>query len=149
MCLNETYSKVRIGKRLSDSFPTKNDLKQAEALSPLLYDFVLQYAIRKFQQNLVGRKLNGTQQLLAYADDVKLLGNNIVNINQKTETLTGAIKAIVRLEELGQLKNPVNSWQLNPQICGLCHSTSTKYVTAAPLRSRKFMFPFIQMPYFC
>jgi hypothetical protein len=27
LCLNETYSKVHIGKRLSDKFPIKNDLK--------------------------------------------------------------------------------------------------------------------------
>jgi hypothetical protein len=32
MCLNETYSKVRVGKHLSESFPIKNDLKQRDAL---------------------------------------------------------------------------------------------------------------------
>jgi hypothetical protein len=36
MCLNETYSRVRIGKHLSDRFPIKNGLKQGDALSPLL-----------------------------------------------------------------------------------------------------------------
>jgi hypothetical protein len=36
MCLNETYSKIRIGKHLSDAFPIKNGLKQGDALSPLL-----------------------------------------------------------------------------------------------------------------
>jgi hypothetical protein len=36
MCLNEMYSKVRIGKHLSDSFPIQNRLKQGDALSPLL-----------------------------------------------------------------------------------------------------------------
>jgi hypothetical protein len=39
MCLNETYSKVRIGKHLSDSFPIQNGLKQGDALSPLLFNF--------------------------------------------------------------------------------------------------------------
>jgi hypothetical protein len=39
MCLNETYSKVRIGKHLSDSFPIQNGLKQEDALSPLLFTF--------------------------------------------------------------------------------------------------------------
>jgi hypothetical protein len=47
MCLNETYSKVHIGKHLSDSFPVQNDLKQGDALSPLLFKFDLEYAIRK------------------------------------------------------------------------------------------------------
>jgi hypothetical protein len=32
MCLNETHSKVRIGKHLSDNFPVQNGLKQGDAL---------------------------------------------------------------------------------------------------------------------
>jgi hypothetical protein len=46
MCLNEACSKVRIGKHLSDSFPIQNGLKQGDALPPLLFNFVLEYAIR-------------------------------------------------------------------------------------------------------
>jgi hypothetical protein len=50
-CLNETYSKVRIGKNLSDSFPIQNGLKQGDALSPLLFNFSLECIIRKVQEN--------------------------------------------------------------------------------------------------
>jgi hypothetical protein len=46
MCLNETYSKVRVGKLLSDKFPIHNGLKQGDALSPLLFNFALECAIR-------------------------------------------------------------------------------------------------------
>jgi hypothetical protein len=46
MCLNETYNEVRIGKHLSESFPIQNGLKQGDALSPLLFNFGLEYAIK-------------------------------------------------------------------------------------------------------
>jgi hypothetical protein len=49
MLLNETYSRVRISKHLSDSFPIQNSLKQGDAVSPLLFNFALEYAIRKVQ----------------------------------------------------------------------------------------------------
>jgi hypothetical protein len=63
VCLNETYSRVRIGKYLSDSFPIQNGLKQRDALSPLLFN--LKYDIRKIQENQLGLKLNAKHQHLA------------------------------------------------------------------------------------
>jgi hypothetical protein len=41
MCLNETYSEVRTGKHLSDSFPIQNGLKQ----SPQLFNFALEMSL--------------------------------------------------------------------------------------------------------
>jgi hypothetical protein len=58
--LNETYSKVRIGKHLSDSVPIQNGLKQEENLSALFSNFAFNQAIGKVQENQLGLKLNGT-----------------------------------------------------------------------------------------
>jgi hypothetical protein len=54
----------------------------------------LEYAIRKVPENQVRPKLNRTHQLLPYADDVNLLGENIDTINKNTETLIDASKEV-------------------------------------------------------
>ena len=81
MCLNETYG--RVGKNLSDMFPIKNGLKQGDALSPLLFNFALQYAIKKVQVNQDGLKLNSTHQLLAYADHVNIVSGSVYTVKKK------------------------------------------------------------------
>ena len=57
ICLNETYSRVRVGKNLSDMFPIRNGLKHGDAVSPLLFSFAFEFAIRRVQVIQDGLKL--------------------------------------------------------------------------------------------
>jgi len=75
-------------------FPLRNGLKQGDALSPLLFNFTLEYAIRRVQVNQDGLKLNGTHQLLAYADDVNILEGSVDTVKKNSEDLVAATKEI-------------------------------------------------------
>jgi hypothetical protein len=94
MCVTETYSRVRVVKILSEMFPIRNGLKQGDALLPLLFNFASEYAIKRVQVKQDGLKLNGTHQLLAYANDVNILGGSANTVKENAEALVAATKEI-------------------------------------------------------
>ena len=75
-------------------FPIRNGLKQDNDLSPLIFNFGLEYAIRRVQVNQDGLKLNGTHQLLAYADGVNIMGGSVHTVKENAEALVVATKEI-------------------------------------------------------
>jgi hypothetical protein len=78
MCLNELYSKARVVKCSSDKFPIQNGLKEGDIVSLLLFNFALEYIIRKVREKQMRLKLIGTHQLLVYDSDVNLFGTKYI-----------------------------------------------------------------------
>ena len=74
-----------MGKNVSDRFPITNGLKQGAAL---------EYTIKRDQVNQDGLKLNGTHQLLAYADDINILRGSIHTLKENAEALVAATREI-------------------------------------------------------
>jgi len=93
MCLNQTYSRVWVGRHLSDMFPIQNGVKQGGSLSLLLFNFAVEYVIRRLQANQEGLNLSGAHQLLVYAG-VNIVAEGIHTIKKNTKTLFVAGKGI-------------------------------------------------------
>jgi len=79
---DKTRKRIREGKHLPGRLPVRNGLKPGDALSPLLFNFALEYTISRVQVHQAGLKLNSTHQLLDYADDVNLLGGSVHTVKK-------------------------------------------------------------------
>jgi sorting nexin-29 len=136
MSLTETYSRVWVVKNVSDRFPIRNGLKQGDALSPMLFNFALGYAIRRVQVNQDGLKLNGTHQLLAYADDVNILGGSIHTLKENAEALIAATREIELEVSADKTKYMVMSRDQN---AGRIHSLRMDNSTFERVEEFKFL----------
>jgi len=79
---------------MSDRFAIVNGLKQGDVLSSMFFNFALKCAIRRVQVNQDGLQINGTHQILAYADVFNNLGESIHTQKEKAGTLVPATRAI-------------------------------------------------------
>jgi hypothetical protein len=75
----------------------------------LLFNFALEYAIRRVQEDQEGLKLDGIQKLLAYVDDINILGENIDTIKKDKEALLDAGKKVGLEVNPEQTKNMLKS----------------------------------------
>jgi hypothetical protein len=83
-------------------------------LSPWLFNFTLQCTVRRVQVNQNGLKLNSTDQLLFYADDVNIMGGIVRTIKRNTEALVVASKEI-GLEENADTTKPWSRLEIRMQ----------------------------------
>jgi hypothetical protein len=80
-----------------DNFLLQSCLNEGDTLSPLFFNFALEYAISKVQENQVGLKMNGAHQLMACADGVNLLRDNM-NTTKKNTVVSTDDREIVSIE---------------------------------------------------
>ena len=119
MCLNETCSRVRVGMNLSDMFSIRNGLQQRDVLLPLIFDIALEYTIRRVQVDQDGL-LNGTRQLLVYADGINIMDGNVQTIKKNPEALLIGSKKIGLDVNADKTKHMVMTGYQN---AGRSHST--------------------------
>jgi hypothetical protein len=67
---------VKIQKNYSESFETRQGLRQRDVLSTLLFNVVLEVIVRRAKLQTTGTIYNKEIQLLAYADDVDIVGRS-------------------------------------------------------------------------
>jgi hypothetical protein len=104
----------------------RNGLKHGDALSSLLFNFALEYAITRVQVNQDGLKLNSTHQLLIYGDDVNIMGGSVDTITKNAEALVVGSKENVLEANVDNTKHIVMFRNQNE---GRCHSIKTDNIS--------------------
>ena len=103
----------------------------------MLFNFTLEYAIRRVQVIQDGLKLNGTHQLLVYADDVNILGGSIHTVKENAEALVVALKKTGLEVNADKTKYVVMSQDQN---AGRSHSTCMKTDNSSFERVEEFKY---------
>jgi len=86
MCNSNTNLKVRFWQETSTQFKVQTGLRQGDALSPMLFNLTLEKVVRDMTKE---RKMNlgELNVLLAYADDIVIMGNSRDEVIQTTRKL--------------------------------------------------------------
>ncbi|KAL4123073.1 hypothetical protein QTP88_015305 [Uroleucon formosanum] len=92
-CNNRTVCRVRFLQEMSETFEVKSGLRQGDALSPTLFNLALEKAMREVWD---GRKMEicGERVILAYADDIVVMGETRYEVMNTASKLLKASKTI-------------------------------------------------------
>jgi hypothetical protein len=118
-------------------FPITKSLKHGDAFLPLLFNFALEYAIRRVQANQDGLKLNGSYQILVYADYVNILVGSVHTVKKNTEALLVASEEVCREVNADKSKCRVRSRYQNAR---QDHNTRTKNKSFESVDSSKMWY---------
>jgi sorting nexin-29 len=79
---NEVYAIVKIGRHLPSEFKVNKGLRQGDAIAPSLFNVVLEIAIRRFKVETKGTIFDKCNQIMAYANDVVIMGRRIQDVKE-------------------------------------------------------------------
>jgi hypothetical protein len=88
------YAKFTFGKHLSSPFRLKNYLRQGDAVAPLLFNVVLKISIRRSIVETLGTIYDKCSPIMAYADEVVILGRRLQDIKEVSIMLVKPINRI-------------------------------------------------------
>jgi sorting nexin-29 len=114
ICNQQTYCKVRFMGETSEAFECKTGLKQGNALSPILFNLALEKVIRDMHEKRE-MELVRMNNILAYADDLVILGSSINEIKTSAEKLFKASQNMDLIVNEEKTKYMVMSRQLTPK----------------------------------
>ncbi|KAI5707335.1 hypothetical protein M8J77_000363 [Diaphorina citri] len=87
-CMTTAQCKVRVNGQLSDTFEVRTGLKQGDCLSPILFNIILERAIRRVTTMNTGIEIGRKVNILAYADDIILISDSKEGIKSLVRSLT-------------------------------------------------------------
>ena len=87
LTLDGANSRVRIRSKLSDAFDIEEGLRQGDPLATLLFNLILEAAVRTMDIDTSSTIFTKSSQLLGFADDLDILGRNMEAVKEKFTAL--------------------------------------------------------------
>ncbi|KAJ0176515.1 hypothetical protein K1T71_007694 [Dendrolimus kikuchii] len=91
---SKSTMRVRVGNELSDEFEVITGLKQGDALSPMLFNLVLEHVLKRLLTLEPGLQLKSTHKVIGYVDDLALLGESREQVEQAAKILEEEAKKV-------------------------------------------------------